>query len=95
MHLRDQEVTVAELLRKAGYRTGHFGKWHLTRLRDDQPQPSDHGFDHSLGTDNNASPSHLNPNNFIRNSEVVAEGPAWDIPGDYNANAKKQIWKSK
>lgn len=27
--LRPQEVTVAELLRRAGYATGHFGKWHL------------------------------------------------------------------
>ena len=73
MHLREQEVTVAELLRDAGYRTGHFGKWHLTRLQQSQPQPSDHGFDYSLGTDNNASPSHHNPKNFVRNGESVGE----------------------
>ena len=27
--LRPQEITVAEALQQAGYRTGHFGKWHL------------------------------------------------------------------
>src|SRR5262249_28659438 len=27
--LRPQEVTLAQVLKKAGYRTGHFGKWHL------------------------------------------------------------------
>jgi arylsulfatase A len=67
MHLRDQEVTVADLLKSAGYHTGHFGKWHLSRLQTDQPQPSDQGFDYSLGTDNNAAPSHFNPTNFVRN----------------------------
>ncbi|MGI9470053.1 MAG: sulfatase, partial [Rubripirellula sp.] len=73
MHLRDDEVTVAELLQANGYRTGHFGKWHLSRLESDQPQPSDQGFDYSLGTDNNASPSHRNPNNFVRNGQAVGE----------------------
>ena len=73
MHLRSEEVTLAELLKSAGYRTGHFGKWHLSRLRSDQPQPSDQGFDYSLGTDNNASPSHLNPTNFVRNGRPVGE----------------------
>ncbi|MEL6108192.1 MAG: sulfatase-like hydrolase/transferase, partial [Planctomycetota bacterium] len=73
MHLRDEEVTIAELLRAAGYRTGHFGKWHLSRLMSDQPQPSDQGFDESLGTDNNASPSHLNPKNFVRNGKAVGK----------------------
>lgn len=71
MHLPDSEVTVAELLKQSGYRTGHFGKWHLSQLQHSQPQPSDHGFEHSLGTDNNASPSHLNPDNFIRNGREV------------------------
>ena len=31
-HIKPQEQTLAELLRKQGYATGHFGKWHLGTL---------------------------------------------------------------
>ena len=31
--LRKQEKTIAVALKKAGYATGHFGKWHLNGLR--------------------------------------------------------------
>jgi len=37
----------------------------------DQPQPGDLGFDHWFSTQNNASPSHLNPKNFVRNGKAV------------------------
>lgn len=73
MHLRSEEVTLAELLKKAGYHTGHFGKWHLSRLQSDQPSPADQGFDYSFGTDNNAAPNHHNPVNFIRNGALVGK----------------------
>ena len=77
MHLRDQEITIAELVKEKGYQTGQFGKWHLSSLPPlaalGQPQPHDQGFDYSLGTTNNARPSHLNPVNFVRNGEEVGE----------------------
>ena len=41
------EITVAELLRKAGYATGIFGKWHLGWSEAAIPQQ--HGFDHQYG----------------------------------------------
>ena len=31
-HLKQQELSLAELLKKEGYATGHFGKWHLGTL---------------------------------------------------------------
>jgi arylsulfatase A-like enzyme len=44
--MHGDEVTVAELLRSAGYRTGIFGKWHLG---DNFPmRPQDQGFEQSL-----------------------------------------------
>ena len=77
MHLPGEEITLAELLKPAGYQTAHFGKWHLGCLPQDSslkhPQPIDQGFEYSLGTENNAVPSHLNPVNFIRNGEKVGE----------------------
>jgi len=41
--LRDDEVTLADVLKNTGYRTGLFGKWHLG---DNYPyRPQDRGFD--------------------------------------------------
>jgi arylsulfatase A len=42
-----EEVTVAELLHQAGYRTGLFGKWHLGKYPGYQPH--DRGFDEFFG----------------------------------------------
>ena len=45
--LNPEETTIAEIMKKAGYTTGVFGKWHLG----DQAQhlPLEHGFDRSFG----------------------------------------------
>ncbi len=45
--LRDDEVTMADVFRHSGYRTGHFGKWHLGT---NYPyRPIDRGFEEWLG----------------------------------------------
>jgi len=79
-YLRTSEITVAEILKERGYDTCHAGKWHLNGIFNDkaQPQPNDHGFDHWLATQNNASPHHLNPDNFVRNGVAAGriEGPS-------------------
>lgn len=64
-HLHQEEITLAELLRDAGYATGHFGKWHLgtltTLMRDSNRGqagdsshfsiPTIHGFDEYFATE--------------------------------------------
>lgn len=68
------EVTIAELLRAEGYRTGCVGKWHLGAQGF---LPSDQGFDVSLGGDEAGS-----TNNFFYpewRKKVNLDGK----PGDY------------
>lgn len=73
MHLRKSEITIATLLRQAGYDTCQSGKWHLNGLfnKPGQPQPADHGFSHWFATQNNALPNHRDPTNFARNGQQV------------------------
>ncbi|HEX3872184.1 MAG TPA: sulfatase-like hydrolase/transferase [Pirellulales bacterium] len=69
LHLRQQEITIATLLKQQGYQTCHVGKWHLNGMFNFpvQPQPNDHGFDHWMSTQNNCLPNHHDPYNFVRN----------------------------
>jgi arylsulfatase A len=85
-HLLLSERTIAEILKDRGYSTAHIGKWHLglpTKNRS-KPTPSHHGFDYWFTTWNNASPSHKNPNNFIRNGQAVGplEGYSCQLVAD-------------
>lgn len=58
--LRKQEKTLSQALRKAGYATGHFGKWHLNGLRgpgvpiltEDSHGPAGFGFEEWLSVTN-------------------------------------------
>lgn len=48
--LKSSHVTIAEILKAKGYRTGHVGKWHLNGSGDQAAgtQPTDQGFDFSF-----------------------------------------------
>ena len=58
--LRNQEKTITQALKKNGYATGHFGKWHLSGLRgpgvpqfkEDTHHPGNFGFDYWISTTN-------------------------------------------
>ena len=54
MELPASEVTIAEVLKRAGYATAHFGKWHVGRA-----SPSQHGFEENDGANGNGGPDNV------------------------------------
>lgn len=51
--IRPQETTLAQVLKAAGYRTGHFGKWHLGSVqKDGLSTPGKCGFDEWVSAPN-------------------------------------------
>lgn len=50
---RPEEITIGRLMKQAGYRTAHFGKWHVGAVKADSPlSPGALGFDEWLAHDN-------------------------------------------
>ena len=65
-HMKKEEITIPEMLKELGYKSGHFGKWHLGTLtkteldanRGGRPEfednytiPTDHGYDEYFCTE--------------------------------------------
>lgn len=51
--MRPEEITIAHILKKAGYATAHFGKWHVGPIKKESPtSPGAMGFDEWLSHDN-------------------------------------------
>ena len=51
--IRPEEITIADVLKKAGYTSAHFGKWHLGPVKKESPtNPGAMGFDEWLSHDN-------------------------------------------
>jgi arylsulfatase A len=70
VYLPRSEVTIARLLKDAGYTTCLSGKWHLnSRFNGTEPTPGDFGFDHWFATQNNAA--HIDPANYVREGKRV------------------------
>ena len=71
--LRPEEVTLAEVLRDAGYATGHFGKWHLGALSADSlVSPGKSGFSEWFSS----------PNFFENNPLMCANGKVVQTEGE-------------
>lgn len=82
-----EEITLAEALREAGYRTAHIGKWHLGTEPFSLPQH--HGFDVNIGGNGHGAPGNFfhpyNGNWAIPTSSLRA---TWNVlpdgqPGEY------------
>ena len=84
--LNPDEITIAEVLKEAGYKTGMFGKWHLG----DQPEflPTKQGFDEFFGIpfSHDIHPSHPKQKHFkfpplalLENETVIEMDPNADF----------------
>jgi arylsulfatase A-like enzyme len=83
VYLRDEEITLAEVLQAVGYSTAHIGKWHLNSdlASETEPQPTDQGFDYFYGHNAFQIPTNHNPDNIFRNKTAlpVQEGYTADL----------------
>ena len=64
--------TVGDVLRDAGYKTAHFGKWHVGRL-----DPKTSGFDESDGPNTNSGPGNNRTPNPGEAKHITDEGIAF------------------
>lgn len=95
-HLPQKEVTLPQLLRKAGYQTAIVGKWHCSLLdvqkKNNQIPSMDHyGFDYWFCSDDNAKI--LNKPGWIRNGkeEGMKPGLAANIVGQEAVHWLKNV----
>ncbi|MAS96271.1 MAG: N-acetylgalactosamine 6-sulfate sulfatase [Verrucomicrobiales bacterium] len=76
--IRPQEVTIAEVLKREGYVTGHFGKWHLGSVKADSPvNPGNNGFDRWVSA----------PNFYDNNPTMSDQGREVKMKGESSAIA--------
>lgn len=86
--LDPQAPMLARSLNKAGYATGHFGKWHMGGQRDvnDAPAITDYGFDESLTNFEGMGPKLLpltmrpgaeKPGRIWAKAEILGDGVRW------------------
>jgi arylsulfatase len=74
--LSENAVTIAEVMKQAGYSTYMSGKWHVTPLKPSREAPSKHnwplqrGFDKFFGTIHGAG-SFYDPNSLTRGNEFI------------------------
>ncbi len=77
--LPESEITIAEVLKGAGYDTMHVGKWHLGIH--EGSRPSDQGFDHSFGIPYS---NDMDPREGIKHREHAGnQNPpldGWNVP---------------
>ena len=84
-HMKTEELTLAELLKKHGYATGHFGKWHLGTLTKTETEANRGG---PRGI-KNFSPPQVNGFDVCFSTE--SKVPTWD-PMLRPKNASRQWW---
>ena len=88
--LQDRDITIAEVLKDAGYQTGMVGKWHLG-MDPKKDGPIQRGFDDFYGTMTGAG-SFYDPYTLARNTELIeAEGEDYYYTDVIGQEAVRQI----
>ncbi len=79
--LDPKSVHTAQLFKKAGYHTAHFGKWHMGGGRDvdDSPLPAQYGFDQSLVSFEGLGNRILPPGGLSKASAKLGQGEITDV----------------
>lgn len=82
-HLADSDITIAEVLKDAGYATGMVGKWGIG-LPGTPGTPDKQGFDYSYGYYDQARAHTFFPNYLMENGEKIP------LPGNYGFDMERQ-----
>ena len=85
-HMKTQELTLAELMQKKGYATGHFGKWHLGTLTKTIKDANRGG----PGNVKHFSPPQANGFEVCFSTE--SKVPTWDPMWRPNGNKSRTWW---
>lgn len=72
-----ESITIAQVMKDAGYATGMFGKWHLGH--EGEYRPENRGFDETLTTVEDTQRSHFDPVMLRNGVEQQREGYRTDI----------------
>lgn len=92
-HMLDEEITLPEILKKHGYVTGHFGKWHLGTLTRTQPDANRGGKDKFIN-DYSIPTMHGYDEFFCTESKVPTFDPMI-YPSSFDKGESKRFgWKA-
>ncbi|MEN8230074.1 MAG: sulfatase-like hydrolase/transferase [Bacteroidota bacterium] len=97
VHLKQEEITIPELLKQKQYATFFAGKWHMSRLEDGRT-PDIQGFDYYLtGGLSESDPLTTRNPTFVRNGQRVekTDGYSCDLIVDEAINWIENIKSSK
>jgi arylsulfatase A-like enzyme len=83
-HLSTSHVTIAKLLKRAGYATGILGKWHLTGYASSgakEVPPGEHGFDETILSEDSGigGGSYFHPYHFNKSVKRRLDAPEYLI----------------